>query len=89
MWFAALGSYEQNRWFIRFCLRLLEGAPSVLKLLASNPFPEQPPRFIRAVVYDYEFTTIEERRRSGQYWRRKGERVYLPPVSARATQQSQ
>jgi predicted DCC family thiol-disulfide oxidoreductase YuxK len=81
MWFAALGSYEQNRWFTDFCLRLLQGSPTVLGLLEVNPFPEKPPRYIRALVYDYEFTTRETRARTGEYWLRKNERVYLPPVS--------
>ena len=44
MWFAALGNYQQNPWFISFCQRLLEGSPDVLALLAKNPFPSKPPR---------------------------------------------
>jgi hypothetical protein len=81
MWFAALGSIEQNRWFGSFCMRLLQGSPPVLDLLANNPFPEKPPRYIRALVYDYEFTTRAERARTGNWWDRKNERIYLPPVS--------
>jgi predicted DCC family thiol-disulfide oxidoreductase YuxK len=83
MWFAALSHYQQNRWFVRFCVRLIEGSPAVLELIAHNPFPEKPPRFIRAMAYDYEFTTAEERKRSGRYWRRKNERVYLPAIGLR------
>jgi predicted DCC family thiol-disulfide oxidoreductase YuxK len=59
MWFAALGRYQQNPWFINFCVRLLQGQPEVLALLKTNPFPVAPPRYIRAMVYDYHFT--EER----------------------------
>jgi lipase maturation factor 1 len=84
MWFAALGSYQNNPWFVRFCVRLLEGSPPVLELLAENPFPAHPPKFIRALVYDYQFTTAQERRRTGQYWHRKDERIYLPPISLKA-----
>src|SRR5581483_5535345 len=47
MWFAALGTYQENRWFSNFMLRLLEGEPAVLKLLQSNPFPGAPPKYIR------------------------------------------
>jgi len=41
MWFAALGDYRQNPWFVNFCVRLLQGSPEVLKLLEHNPFPAQ------------------------------------------------
>ena len=55
MWFAALGSYEGEPWFQRFCLKLLEGSPDVLALLERNPFPGRPPRYVRAELYQYEF----------------------------------
>ena len=64
MWFAALGNYEQNDWFIAFCAKLLKGAPEVLALLAKNPFPSAPPRYIRAMLYDYRFTNFATRRTS-------------------------
>src|SRR5205085_4178585 len=47
MWFAALGFYPNNPWFHHFLERLREGSPDVLSLLKTNPFPDQPPRFIR------------------------------------------
>jgi hypothetical protein len=56
MWFAALGEYEQEVWFRRFCERLLAGSPPVLALLGHDPFAGRPPRFVRAVLYRYEFT---------------------------------
>jgi predicted DCC family thiol-disulfide oxidoreductase YuxK len=82
MWFAALGDYRQprNRWFGELLERLLEGSPAVLGLLAENPFPDEPPRFVRAVVYDYRFTDFAERRESGHWWRRESVRLYLPVV---------
>src|SRR5207245_3512750 len=64
MWFAALGSYDNTAWFHAFLARLLEGTPEVLGLLAANPFPDHPPRYVRALVYDYRFTTPAERRAS-------------------------
>ena len=48
MWFAALGTYQSNRWFVNFMVRLLQGEPSVLRLLKYNPFPNAPPKYIRA-----------------------------------------
>jgi predicted DCC family thiol-disulfide oxidoreductase YuxK len=83
MWFAALGDFRQNPWFVQFCVRLLEGSPEVLTLLKTNPFPEAPPRYIRAMVYDYRFTDFATRRQTGEWWQRKLLRPYLPAISLR------
>lgn len=84
MWFAALGRAESNRWFMNFCLRLLEGSPDVLRLLKTNPFPGKPPRFIRAVSYQYRFTGWAGFRKTGAWWKREYEGLYLPPMSLKA-----
>jgi predicted DCC family thiol-disulfide oxidoreductase YuxK len=81
MWFAALGNYRQNPWFIQFGQRLLQGSPDVLALLAKNPFSDHPPRYIRAEFYDYHFTNFAERRTTGAWWKRELIGEYLPPVS--------
>ena len=78
MWFAALGSIEENPWLVRFLGRLLEGSPDVLGLLAANPFPDRPPRYVRATTCDYRFTDPAERRRSGAWWRRRVIGPYSP-----------
>ena len=83
MWFAALGNYQQNPWFVNFCMRLLQGSPEVLALMEKNPFPEKPPRHIRATLYSYRFTDFAERRRTGAWWRRERLGEYLPPISLR------
>ena len=83
MWFAALGTYQQNPWFVNFCIRLLQGSPKVLALMGRNPFPEKPPRHIRASLYSYHFTDLAERRRTGAWWRRERLGEYLPPISLR------
>jgi len=83
MWFAALGRWQDNPWFGNFCLGLLRGSPEVLALLAKNPFPNQPPRYLRATVYDYRFTDFAERRQTGNWWRREHAREYLPVSSLR------
>jgi len=70
MWFAALGSFEQDPWFARFLEKLLEGSPPVLALLGRNPFPGSPPRFVRARLWEYRFTEPSERKRTGAWWRR-------------------
>jgi hypothetical protein len=81
MWFAALGTYQHNVWFVRFAERLLTNSPPVVGLLAHNPFPQAPPRYIRATSYDYRFTTNDERRRTGEWWKRGESSEYLPMVS--------
>jgi predicted DCC family thiol-disulfide oxidoreductase YuxK len=81
MWFAALGTAQDNPWFSSFCLRLLQGSPDVLALLASNPFPGAPPRYVRAITYDYRFTTPAERRATGAWWVRTPGPDYLPPTA--------
>ena len=80
MWFAALGSPQRNPWFVRFMHRLQEGSPDVLALLATNPFPKQPPRYLRAMMYDYHFTDSDTRRSSGAWWRRDHPRIYHGPM---------
>lgn len=81
MWFAALGDYQHNRWFVNFCARLLQGSPQVLALMGKNPFPKAPPKYIRAMVYDYSFTDTATRRKTGDWWQREPDRIYFPKVS--------
>jgi len=83
LWFAALSYYQSTPWFHQFLLRLLRNSPDVLALLRTNPFPNKPPRFIRAVVYDYRFTDFAERRATGAWWRRELRRSYSPVLSLR------
>ncbi len=81
MWFAALGNYQQNPWFVDFCERLLQGSPEVLALLDKESLPGKPPRYIRAEFYDYRFTNFAERRATGAWWKRELVGEYLPPIS--------
>ena len=81
MWFAALGGYDQNPWFVAFMRRLLQGSPEVTALLRRSPFPDHPPRYVRAVLYLYRFTDLAERRATGHWWKREPQSLYLPAVS--------
>ena len=56
MWFAALGEYRSNPWFIHLIYKLLIGEKSVLDLMARNPFNERPPKYIRSVLFRYHFS---------------------------------
>jgi len=84
MWFAALSNYQTNPWFVSLTLRLLEGSPDVLASLGNNPFPNQPPRYIRAMAYEYTFTDSATRRRAGAWWKREPRGLYLPAVGLRS-----
>ena len=53
MWFAALGSYDYNPWIINLAYQLLNNSTEVIELIAHNPFPDAPPKFIRALKYRY------------------------------------
>jgi hypothetical protein len=81
MWFAALETCEENPWLVNFLGRLLQGEPTVLRLLATNPFPTRPPRYIRTLLYDYRFTDWQTRRSTGAWWRRELQGPYCPVVS--------
>jgi hypothetical protein len=81
MWFAALGSWRENQWVIALMAKLLEGEPTVLHLLANNPFPGHPPRYMQATLWDYHFTDFKTRAAHGGWWRRQIIGPYCPPVS--------
>jgi hypothetical protein len=83
MWFAALGIARQNPWFTALCVRLLQGSPDVTGLFAGNPFPDHPPHYIRAELFDYRFTTFAERRATGAWWVRSPAGEYLAAGSLR------
>lgn len=81
MWFAAFNPTVADPWFINFSAKLLEGDRGVLSLLRTNPFPNSPPKYIRAQRYIYHFTTPEEKRKTNNFWKREFSGIYLPPVS--------
>jgi predicted DCC family thiol-disulfide oxidoreductase YuxK len=85
MWFEALNvtqlHYEPSSWFMNFCARLLQGQPEVLALLKTNPFPDAPPHYLRATVYDYHFTNFATRRQTGAWWRRNSIGPYCQILS--------
>jgi lipase maturation factor 1 len=81
MWFAALGTWRENQWLLSLMFRLLQGEPSVVKLLAVNPFQDHPPRYIQATFWEYHFTNFKTRDRHGPWWHREIKGLYCPTVS--------
>lgn len=73
--------YGYDPWFVHFMAKLLQGDAGTLSLIRKNPFPENPPRYVRALLYEYRFTTPEEKRKTGALWHRELKGLYFPPVS--------
>src|SRR5262245_16934814 len=80
MWFAAMSSAQDYPWFPELLLKLLQGDRAAISLLSRNPFPDRPPRWIRAQLYLYRFTSREERRQTGRWWTRTLAGPYFPAV---------
>jgi hypothetical protein len=80
LWFASLGGWRANPMVPRTEERLLSGEADVLALFAANPFPREAPRQVRAVVWQYWFTTLAEKRAEGLWWRRQLLGLYAPTL---------
>jgi hypothetical protein len=80
LWFASLGSWRDYPIVPRTEVRLLSNDNDVLTLFERNPFPNQPPHEVRAVVWQYWFTTMSEKRKQGLWWRRQLLGLYAPTV---------
>jgi lipase maturation factor 1 len=80
LWFASLGSWREYPIVPNTEVRLLSNGKDVLELFADNPFPQQPPRQIRAVLWQYWFTSMAEKRKTGMWWRRQMLGRYAPTL---------
>jgi hypothetical protein len=76
-----MSQFNDEPWFVNFMAKLLQGDRAVLGLLRSNPFPNRPPRYVRARLFRYRFTNPEERRQTGAWWKREFVEMYFPEVS--------
>jgi hypothetical protein len=81
MWFAAMSRYTEEPWFVNMMAKLLEGDRAMLGLLRSNPFSDRPPRYVRARLYLYRFTTPQAKRTNGAWWERELVGGWFPEVS--------
>ena len=80
MWFLPLSPYYGEGWFLPFLGRLLEGDPAILRLLRRNPFPNRPPRYVRARLFHYRYSTWHELRESGAWWVRTPAGMFAGPL---------
>jgi lipase maturation factor len=80
LWFASLGAWREYPIVAKTEVRLLSNDPDVLRLFAKNPFPNAPPREVRAVLWQYWFTTMSEKRKQGLWWRREFLGLYAPTI---------
>lgn len=78
MWFAAMGTPNQYPWTLHLIWKLLHNDPGAVGLFRSNPFPEEPPRYVRAVLYRYSFVRPNPK---GAWWKRERLGLWLPPLS--------
>ena len=81
LWFASLGPWRQNEMVPLTEERLLVSSPDVLALFRNNPFPQIPPRYVRAVLWQYWFTSMDEKRKTGNWWRREYLGLYAPELT--------
>jgi hypothetical protein len=86
LWFAALSACEDEPFVRNTAYRLLQGEPDVLGLFAVNPFPDEPPRYVRTVLYEYRFAgdpalDDEPDAEHGRWWTRRALGLYCPAMS--------
>jgi hypothetical protein len=84
LWFASLGSWQDYPIVVRTEVRLLSNDKDVLDLFAANPFPQAAPHLVRAVLWQYWFTSLQEKRATGLWWRRQYLGLYAPTVEREA-----
>ena len=80
MWFAALGPQRSRPWVARMMMRMLEDSDEVLNFFSFNPFADEPPRYLRAMLYHYTLSDPQTLAQTGAWWTRKPVRVYLAPM---------
>jgi len=80
LWFASLSSWRQEPIVVRTEQSLLRGDSDVLLLFSGNPFSHAPPRQVRCVIWQYWFTTPDEKRAQGMWWRRQQLGLYAPTL---------
>jgi hypothetical protein len=76
MWFAALQDYQAEPWIVHLAHKLLNGDRTVKRFFVTDPFPSEPPKYVRAILYRYEFDGAP-----GVWWKREPLALYLRPLA--------
>ena len=79
MWFAAMATPNEYPWTVHLVWKLLHNDSLALRLFAGNPFPDRPPRFVRATWYKYRFARPGNP--EGRWWEREKIGDWFPAVS--------
>jgi hypothetical protein len=80
IWFAAMSGPDEHPWLVHLAWKLLHGDHRITRLLAGDPFPDAPPRFIRIELYRYRFARPGNA--EGAWWERERVGEWLPPIAA-------
>lgn len=80
MWFASMSTPDEYPWTLNLVWKLLHNDPGIVNLFANNPFPDKPPKYIRAVLYNYKFV---KPRNKGLWWDRRKISIWLPAMSVK------
>jgi len=80
MWFLALGARGEN-WFVPFLQKLLQADRRTLRLLRRDPFDGAAPKYVRARIFHYRYSTWTEKRQTGLWWIRRPAGVLVQPLT--------
>jgi hypothetical protein len=80
MWFAAMSVPEEYPWTYHLIWKLLHNDAQALSLFKEEPFPGKPPKYVRAVLYQYQFA--EPGNKEGSWWNRRRISDWIPAMSA-------
>ncbi len=80
-WFLPFTYFSDEPWFGEFLTHLLLGNREVIKLIRHNPFPDKPPKYVRALLYDYTYSDWETKKNTGAWWNRQFIKAYSPTLS--------
>lgn len=87
IWFLPFSNYTSESWFQNFLYHLLVGTPEVLNLIRFNPFPHSPPKYVRALAYEYVYSDRESKKNLGHWWKRTFVSQYSPMMSLKTEQE--
>jgi hypothetical protein len=85
LWFASLGQWDESPWVPVVEQKLVGGSGAVLQLFRYDPFNGKPPQMVRTILYQYWFTDLATKHRTGAWWRRRELGQFAPTVTRLST----